>query len=254
MAMARKSLTNVNFCELFSCELFGTFIGSIYICIGLVRFISKAFLRFTNEAMMKKVYLIVSFMFLVNIGVILPSGAQTILLDKESSRPIVRASVFDEENHPVGLTDSNGFLPDLKGAKGIRITCLGYQTMETKVSDIGKELYLVPMDYPLKEVVVNSDSQYSRLKLTCYYRDFVVFGGRIYTDMLGGNTDLFYSDGICTIYIPRPGILSVITVGAEHGGYRKEQRDVRYYRGGECDNRVPEEERLSCLGGNHSAR
>ena len=40
--------TNVNFCELFSCELFGTFIGSIYICIGLVRFISKAFLRFTN--------------------------------------------------------------------------------------------------------------------------------------------------------------------------------------------------------------
>ena len=159
--------------------------------------------------MMKKVYLIVSFMFLVNIGIILPSGAQTILLDKESSRPIVRASVFDEENHPVGLTDSNGFLPDLKGAKGIRITCLGYQTMETKVSDIGKELYLVPMDYPLKEVVVNSDSQYSRLKLTCYYRDFVVFGSRIYTDMLGGNTDLFYSDGICTIYIPRPGILSV---------------------------------------------
>jgi hypothetical protein len=47
------------------------------------------------------------------------------------------------------------------------------------------------------------------LKLTCYYRDFVVFGSRIYTDMLGGNTDLFYSDGICTIYIPRPGILSV---------------------------------------------
>ena len=133
---------------------------------------------------------------------ILPSGAQTILLDKESSRPI---------DHPVGLTDSNGFLPDLKGAKGIRITCLGYQTMETKVSDIGKELYLVPIDYPLKEVVVNGDSQYSRLKLTCYYRDFVVFGGRIYTDMLGGNTDLFYSDGICTIYIPRPtygGILS----------------------------------------------
>ena len=39
---------DVNFCELFSCELFGTFVGSIYICIGLVRFISKAFLRFTN--------------------------------------------------------------------------------------------------------------------------------------------------------------------------------------------------------------
>ena len=39
---------DVNFCELFSCELFGTFVVSIYICIGLVRFISKAFLRFTN--------------------------------------------------------------------------------------------------------------------------------------------------------------------------------------------------------------
>ena len=31
--MARKSLTHVNFCELFSRELFGTFIGSIYICM-----------------------------------------------------------------------------------------------------------------------------------------------------------------------------------------------------------------------------
>lgn len=142
---------------------------------------------------------------------ILPSRAQTILLDRESCRPITRASVFDEGNHPVGLTDANGFLPDLKGSKQIRVTCLGYQTIEKEVSDIGKELYLVPIDYPLKEVVVNGNPQYSRLKLTCYYRDFVVFGGRIYTDMMGNNTDLFYSDGICTIYIPRPtygGILS----------------------------------------------
>jgi len=34
LPLARKSLTHVNFCELFSRELFGTFIGSIYICIG----------------------------------------------------------------------------------------------------------------------------------------------------------------------------------------------------------------------------
>ena len=44
-----ENYKNVNFCELFSCELFGTFVGSIYICIGLVVFVSKAFLRFTNE-------------------------------------------------------------------------------------------------------------------------------------------------------------------------------------------------------------
>ena len=44
-----ESYKNVNFCELFGCILFGTFICSIYICIGLVVFVSKVFLRFTNE-------------------------------------------------------------------------------------------------------------------------------------------------------------------------------------------------------------
>ena len=47
--MARKSLTNVNFCELFSRILFGTFIGSFYICIGFVGLVSKVFLLFTND-------------------------------------------------------------------------------------------------------------------------------------------------------------------------------------------------------------
>ena len=44
LPLARKSLTHVNFCELFSRELFGTFIHDIYICIEFVRFVSKAFL------------------------------------------------------------------------------------------------------------------------------------------------------------------------------------------------------------------
>ena len=35
---------DVNFCELFPRELFGTIICSIYICTGIVGFISKAFL------------------------------------------------------------------------------------------------------------------------------------------------------------------------------------------------------------------
>ena len=39
-----ESYKNVNFCELFPRELFGTFIGTIYICIEFVRFVSKAFL------------------------------------------------------------------------------------------------------------------------------------------------------------------------------------------------------------------
>ena len=40
---------DVNFCELFPRELFGTFIRSIYICTRFVGFVSKASLRFTNE-------------------------------------------------------------------------------------------------------------------------------------------------------------------------------------------------------------
>ena len=39
-----KKSNEVNFCELFPRELFGTFVGSIYICTGIVGFISKAFL------------------------------------------------------------------------------------------------------------------------------------------------------------------------------------------------------------------
>ena len=38
MAMARKSITNVNFCELFPRELFGTFIGRFYLCTLFVLF------------------------------------------------------------------------------------------------------------------------------------------------------------------------------------------------------------------------
>ena len=44
-----KKSNDVNFCELFPRILFGTIICSIYICTEFVRFISKAFLRFTNE-------------------------------------------------------------------------------------------------------------------------------------------------------------------------------------------------------------
>jgi hypothetical protein len=40
---------DVNFCELFSRELFGTIICSIYICTGFVGFTLEVFLRFTNE-------------------------------------------------------------------------------------------------------------------------------------------------------------------------------------------------------------
>ena len=40
---------DVNFCELFPRILFGTFIGTIYICTGFVGFTLEVFLRFTNE-------------------------------------------------------------------------------------------------------------------------------------------------------------------------------------------------------------
>jgi len=54
-----KKSNDVNFCELFSRELFGTFIHDIYICIEFVGFVSKAFLRFTNEVYIQAVFNIV---------------------------------------------------------------------------------------------------------------------------------------------------------------------------------------------------
>ena len=44
-----KKSNEVNFCELFPCVLFGTFIHDIYICIVFVGLVSKVFLLFTND-------------------------------------------------------------------------------------------------------------------------------------------------------------------------------------------------------------
>ena len=40
-----KKSNEVNFCELFPRESFGTFVGSIYICTGFVGFTLEVFLR-----------------------------------------------------------------------------------------------------------------------------------------------------------------------------------------------------------------
>lgn len=139
---------------------------------------------------------------------VLTTGAQTVVKDRNDGTPLAFASVFNEKGQPIGMTDDEGRLPDLKGSRCIHISSLGYQSLKADVSSLSGCLEATPVAYPLGEVVTEMPKA-ARLKLTCYYRNYITVDSTIYIDRPDNGTRIGYDDGICILYVPKPGSIDI---------------------------------------------
>lgn len=141
-----------------------------------------------------------SLSFLLLLSVI-QAGAQVIVKDKNTNDPLAGVSIMKDHGEYIGYTDEHGLLPDLHGASSIRLTCLGYEAMDVAVKGISNELLLTPVSYPLSDVVVKKPDA-KRLKLNCYYRQYILSSEPVKALNSSAAHDLYMLDGIANIYIP----------------------------------------------------
>ena len=72
-------------------------------------------------------------------------AAQTVVKDSVTGSPVAQASVLNEKGLALGQTDMEGHLPDLKGARSISISHIGYAAKNMSVAELGEELLLSPV-------------------------------------------------------------------------------------------------------------
>lgn len=128
-------------------------------------------------------------------------AAQTVVRDSLTGQPVAQASVLNGKGVALGLTDAEGRMPDLKGCTVISISHIGYAVKTVKIKDLGGELLLSPIEYPVREVVKERQKPYC-LKLTGYLRKYVVNDYAVSKrDTLDVPPLLMFQDGIYSLYL-----------------------------------------------------
>ena len=135
---------------------------------------------------------------IIYVFVLLPAVAQTIVRDAQDGQPVVQASVYDEQGKIIGVTDADGRLPDVGDSKAIRLTHIVYRPLDVPIEKIGHELWMHPVTYAIKPVVVESKKDVYCLKLRCYYRQYMVNGKGTVDEL---PPVVSFVDGICNLYV-----------------------------------------------------
>ena len=135
---------------------------------------------------------------LIYVLTLLPAAAQTVVRDAQDGQPVIQASVFDDQGKIIGVTDADGRLPDVGDSKTIRLTHSAYRPLDVQAEQIGSELRMHPMTYTIKPVVVESKKDAYCLKLTCYYRQYMVNGKGTVDEL---PPVVSFVDGICNLYV-----------------------------------------------------
>ena len=101
------------------------------------------------------------------------ASAQTVILDANDKLPVVGASIFDASGTMVGLTLSDGSVPEDLAAESYPLTiqCIGYNmlTIEKKGQ---RTLEMTERSYEIDEVKVTPGDK-KVLRLLCYVREYV---------------------------------------------------------------------------------
>ena len=142
---------------------------------------------------MKRLLHLITYVF-----VLLPAVAQTIVRDALDGLPVIQASVYDEHGKIIGVTDVDGRLPDVGDSRTIRLTHIAYHPLDVQLTQIGNELRMHPVTYIIKPVVVESKKDAYCLKLTCYYRQYMVNGKGTVDEL---PPVVSFVDGICNLYV-----------------------------------------------------
>ena len=125
-------------------------------------------------------------------------NAQVRLLDEETKAPISFATVTNK-GQLVCYSDTAGYIKlPADGEAYITIQDVAYQTYESKVKDLPKNVFLKPLDYSLNDIEVKaSHPDYIRLK--GYFRNYEVNSEK------NDSTLRSYADGIVEYYVPLNG-------------------------------------------------
>ena len=160
---------------------------------------------------------------------VIQAGAQIVVRDRNTKEPIPYVSVLKIDGGYIGYTDDRGILPNPGKASSLLLSCLGYKTLDVSINDIdkGKDLYMIPVSYPLAEVVVEKP-EVSRLKLTCFGRQYVVSSKPVKAANSTEAHDLFLMEEACILYIPyNENSIGVTT--SRNLGYRMISGEITHY-------------------------
>ncbi len=128
-------------------------------------------------------------------------AAQTVVKDSVTGSPVAQASVLNEKGLALGQTDMEGRLPDLKGARSISISHIGYTAKNKSVAELGEKLLLSPVAYPVREVVKEMDKPHC-LRLKCYIRRYMLNDCLVMKkDTVDAPPIISFTDGICNLYL-----------------------------------------------------
>lgn len=128
-------------------------------------------------------------------------AAQTVVKDSVTGSPVAQASVLNEKGLALGQTDMEGRLPDLKGARSISISHIGYAAKNMSVAELGEEMLLSPVAYPVREVVKEMDKPHC-LRLKCYIRRYMLNDCLVMKkDTVDAPPIISFTDGICNLYL-----------------------------------------------------
>ena len=128
-------------------------------------------------------------------------AAQTVVKDSVTGSPVAQASVLNEKGLALGQTDMEGRLPDLKGARSISISHIGYTAKNKSVAELGEKLLLSPVAYPVREVVKEMDKPHC-LRLKCYMRKYMLNDCLILKkDTVDAPPIISFTDEICYLYL-----------------------------------------------------
>ena len=122
--------------------------------------------------------------------------AQTVVLDADDNFPVCFASVFNQDGKFLGQTTVDGILPDLQGAKTIRITHIAYESLKAKASGLGKELRMKPVTLTTAEAVIAKPKTHC-VRLTGFLRNYAL-SNQLYED--DDPVHRFY-EGVGQLYI-----------------------------------------------------
>lgn len=118
--------------------------------------------------------------------------AAQIVMEKGADIPVIYAHVINENGEFLGLTDTEGRLPDLKQSKTLNISHVAYNPVKVEVGNLPERIDMSPISFEIGEAVVQIPKPYC-IRLTGFLRNYFLSSAddpvREYYD---GITELYF--------------------------------------------------------------
>lgn len=97
--------------------------------------------------------------------------AAQIVMEKGADNPVIYAHVINEKGEFLGLTDTEGRLPELKESKTLNISHVAYNPVTVEVGKLPERIDMAPISFEINEAVVQIPKPYC-IRLTGFLRNY----------------------------------------------------------------------------------